>query len=388
MRFYDRYRRVKLLLAALLILIALSAHFWSRRRPTPIDTRTELWEESMPYHVPVAYLGDAQWPAASPDHLRRWIAAKWVDWKSFRRHQQPTSVVHDYLRLWIALATVWTSPTPFVCLSRNRIEPLTTPWITYLSKLPERVEVVFWADTDHPGFVPRPILGKPRLPAGIVALRSAPADFQGVIVIRTRALCKKMFRLLPIAHNFEHTLCQVFRSFRASPLADTHPVPIHLTTSTRWRVVTYPRLNVNRFYDARSLRYWIRAPLSDTQLVEYFGHFFACMQHHHEAEWLLVHAEDYSAPLAQPMLDALDARLRTIPATVDALMLVYDRDQLPNLTGLDGHTTLHRLGYVEQPHLVLYRTQSIREKIYSLFPVLHPLGVALCTQWETYGMKP
>jgi hypothetical protein len=145
---------------------------------------------------------------------------------------------------------------------------------------------------------------------------------------------------------------------------------------------------VNRFYDARSLRYWIRAPLSDTQLVEYFGHFFACMQHHHEAEWLLVHAEDYSAPLAQPMLDALDARLRTIPATVDALMLVYDRDQLPNLTGLDGHTTLHRLGYVEQPHLVLYRTQSIREKIYSLFPVLHPLGVALCTQWETYGMKP
>jgi hypothetical protein len=141
---------------------------------------------------------------------------------------------------------------------------------------------------------------------------------------------------------------------------------------------------VNRFYDARSLRYWIRAPLSDAQLVEYFGHFFVWMQHHHEAEWLLVHAADYPTPLSADALQALDVRIASIPAHVDALMLVYDRDQLPRPPTT---TSFRRLGYVQSPHLVLYRTQSIREKIHRLFPVLHPLGVALCTQWETYGTE-
>jgi hypothetical protein len=145
--------------------------------------------------------------------------------------------------------------------------------------------------------------------------------------------------------------------------------------------VAYPQLDVQTFYDARSLRYWIRSPLSDQQLTEYFGHLRVWLQHHHEAEWLLVYAEEYPATFPPA---ALDARIPTLPAEADAVMLVYDHDQLPQD---NGHAaSLRRLGYVDRPHVVLYRTQSIRAKLHQLFPVLHPLGVALCTQWNTYGV--
>lgn len=383
---YDRHRRIKLLLCVLMILVAFGVHFWTRTRHNTIDYQTESWEAHMPPYVPTVCIDEFAWPEATPVHLQRWVDAKWVDWKLVQKTQLARPSVTTYFRHWIALSSVWTTSTPFVCVSRTRIEPLGEPWIAFLSRLPERVEVVFWANAEHPGFASRPTLGKARLPNGMVALRSAPSEFTGLYMVRTRALRKKLFRLFPIAHSFEHTLCQVFRAFRAPPLGIPVSVarPI-LQTPRRWKAVAYPVLDILQYYDARSLRYWIRSPLSDAQLVEYMGHLQAWMQHHHEADWLLVHAETYTA---SEMLNALDTRLAQIPVEADAVVLVSDRDQLP-LEPVEPvepvEPGFRRLGYVERPQLVLYRTQSIRDKIHRLFPILHNLGVALCTQWQTYG---
>lgn len=379
---YDRHRRLKLALCIIMILVAVGVHFWTRTRRNLVDYQTEPWQEYMPPYVPVACLDDYPWPQATPERLQEWIAAKWVDWKLLVKIQSSLISVTDYFRHWIALSSVWTVSTPFVGVSRSRIQPLSDPWISYLSRLPERVEVVFWADANHPGFTTRPLLGKPQLPPNIVPLRSAPMDFPGMYMVRTRALRKKLFRLFPIAHSFEHTLCQVFRAFRAPPLASPESVtrPI-VHTPQRWKAVPYPVLDVERHYDARSLRYWVRTPLSDVQLKEYFGHVLTCMQHHQDAEWLLVHADTHTTPPAPELQHAVDAVYTTVPTDADAVVLVGDRDQL-RLTSSQG---MRRLGYVERPQMVLYRTQSIRDSIHRLFPVLHPLGIALCTQWNTYG---
>lgn len=351
------------------LLTLLSSIWWVRRRPNAFDTQTDPWDASA--NLPLVSLEDYTFPIRDRLDL---VRASWLPFDSSLSLDE----VDDYLIQFLALSVWWTHPilpteprVPWILVTRNRSmvsSILPQHLYTLFRALPKRVELI-WIPTSSDQFVlkrnRKPLRGS--FQQG-VPVRSVQALRQGMYVVRVDALRKKGLRLLPMSYSFERALCVLFRTYTFFTLTQPDSAPIltpfsSIEPPSRLLACTFPRTTR---YDPAALRYLLKQPLTDAQIAEYWGICTILWQHHHRSEWILVHAYDFaiSSDIYQQIENGLDALIHQFPSA-DGFLLAHDDKQ-------------HRI------YAALVRSEAIRQHLFRLFPILHPLDVALRLHWNVF----
>lgn len=288
----------------------------------------------------------------------------------------PTPLVKDtpaYLRYWIALGqAVCLDPRecPFVVLTSKRLDALVfhdPEWVSFqtrLRRVPKRAE---WLWVNPTGRVsPKPNRKPLREHPDWVPVRGVGGADLTVAVVRIRAIQKKWLRLIPFLQPIHMAVCTMFRAyavhlpfFRTTKWVD--PVRYHNPSFPAVLGYTVQTQDA-KIYDYNGIRSILKSPLSDRDVIEYLAWIQLMTQHHHRSEWMLIHSTSWVH--THEMWAYTTNTLRTVDAAVDAVLWVTRGNVI----------------------VACIRTQSIRTKLFRLFPVLHPLRLALTLYWKVWNL--
>jgi hypothetical protein len=346
----------------LFVLMILGYVWWIRRQPSRFDTETDAWDVHA--EVPIVSLEDYVCPNTERNDL---IRALWMPLNGALSLPE----IKDYVVQFTALSNWWITPdhdpkVPWVLVTRNRsflLADYSDTLHASLDLLPKRVELV-WIPHSTDQFVlkrnRKPLHGRfhPGMP-----VRSVQSLRQGMYLIRIDALRKKGLRLLPMTYSFERTLCVLFRTYTFFELTVAKrilsPQLVHLSKD----VILAYTFQRRAQYDTAALRYMLKHPLTDAQIAEYWSVCMLCMQQHHRSDWMLVHAFDF--PISSAVYRGLEHFSVHVSENVDAILLAADPQRQHVLA-------------------LLIRSDSVRRKMFQLFPLMHPLCVALKLNWTIW----
>jgi len=274
--------------------------------------------------------------------------------------------LQPYLRYWIALGqAVCLEPRecPFVLITAQRLDtamlssPEWTSFETRLRTLPKRAE---WLWVNPKGRTVAKPNRKP-LPHHLDWLPVRDVASGDVAVVRVRAIQKKWLRLIPILQPIHRALCTLFRAYMTTGVRTSNWIERIRYHEPQKRILGYT-VQPERFrlYDYNGLRSILKTPLSDRDVVEYLTWIQVLTQHHQRSEWMLIHSTSWVH--TEELWGFTTRVLDDVDASADAILWVtHPTDQSIVLTCI--------------------RTESIRTKLFRLFPILHPLRIALSLQW-------
>ena len=355
---------------------------------------------SVPTYLPMNAREFAAAPVIVLDHLnwemplRFYSSTGLVDVPLLSQTQPSTDLAktcNTHFKFIVALlGAVSQNRHPFVILSQTAELPDLNDVAMLVEELPAQIEAVVWGTSPHQWVQKRGRHFQYGFPEDVVAVHALGDTMQG-ICIRASVLRKKLFRLLPISSSFLDTFCTVFRT--AATTREIACVPASALSVPLGRVSlrayptgkgpSVPSLPLHRpFFGVPGMRH--------KEKIEYLNQVVLMVQKHHDSEFMCLY--DHFFHLQTRQIQQLAELVGMLPDYVDALVLVPGSSAhhtVHPVTECTTHPThplqLRRLEYMSSlPAVIVYRTQSIRDKLVRLLPILQPFGAALCSHWNVY----